>query len=113
MVLASLLTICGTGVAAPPAPHPPRPAPVPAPAPAPVPESEASIRTRIGREASKAGKAELARHHFLDAVALDPSFAPAWTELATLDAADLDAKALWALGASFALTDAAGRPVRY
>lgn len=80
--------------------------------PAAAPESEASVRARMGREAAKNGKPDAARHHFLDAVALDPQFAPAWTELATLDAADADAKSLWALDAAFALTDPTGKPTK-
>lgn len=79
------------------------------PASAPAPESEPARRTRVGREALKAGKAGVARHHFLDALAVDPSYAPVWNELASLDATSADAKALWALGAAFALTDATGR----
>jgi hypothetical protein len=78
--------------------------------PAAAPESEASTRVKMGREALKGGKSEVARHHFLDAVALDPSLVGAWLDLAGLDAADADAKALWALDAVFALTDPAGKP---
>lgn len=90
------LALVGTGIAGPP----------------PVAETPATEQMRLGRDAVKAGKTDSARHHFLEAVAREPAHVPAWTELATLDTADADAKALWALGAAFATVDAAGKAIK-
>jgi hypothetical protein len=73
-------------------------------------ETDAQAHARLGREALKATKGGIARRHLLDALALDPLQTAAWSDLASLDVDDADAKSLWALDAAFATYDSQGRP---
>ncbi len=71
--------------------------------------SEAKRRRGQGVAAAKAGDLGAARHHLLAAVALDPSSVDLYGDLAALDRADPELRALWAHAAALAGCDASGR----